>query len=234
MSGLRLERQAPHGRPYVVANMVATADGRATVNGTTVGMGGPADRELFHELRTQVDAVMVGARTAAVERYRRLVRGEPDRAKRRSEGLAAEPLACLVSGRLRVPADLPMLGEAGAHVVVATASTESLALAAAAVSYLREPGRKVDDVDLEAVLARLREEHGVRSVLCEGGPELNGGLLEAGLVDELFLTLVPTLTADPDAPSIVAEARLRAPARMDLVRVLEDDGHLFLRYRVRR
>jgi riboflavin biosynthesis pyrimidine reductase len=74
----------------------------------------------------------------------------------------------------------------------------------------------------------------VRSVLCEGGPELNRGLLEAGLVDELFLTLVPVVTADPGAPAIVSGGHLQAPARMDLVRVLEHDGHLFLRYRMRR
>ena len=235
MAGLALKGEAPSERPRVVLNMVATADGRAAIDGSTVGMGGPADRELFHELRTQVDAVMVGARTAAIERYGALVRGEADRAKRRSEGLGAEPLACLVSARLRIPADLPLLGRAESRVVVATAAPDAeLAPAAAAVSYVRAPAPEGRGVDLGALLGALRVEHGVRSVLCEGGPELNHALLEAALVDELFLSVVPAITADDDAPPIVAGPRLPTPIRMALTRVLEHDGHLFLRYRMRR
>ena len=234
MAGLDLKSEAPPDRPRVVLNMVATADGRAAINGSTVGMGGAADRELFHELRTQVDAVMVGARTAAVERYGSLVRGEPDRARRRSVGLDPEPLACLVSGRLHVPPDLPMLARAEARIVVATAAPGDLPASAATVSYLRAPTWGGDRVDLPTAVTGLWREHRVRSVLCEGGPELNRGLLEAGLVDELFLTLVPVVTADPGAPAIVSGGHLQTPARMDLVRVLEDDGHLFLRYRMRR
>jgi len=215
--------------------MVATADGRAAIDGSTVGMGGRADRELFHELRTQVDAVMVGARTAAIERYGALVRGEADRAKRRSEGLEPEPLACVVSGRLAIPADLPLLACAEARVVVATAAPEGeLAPVAAAVSYVRAPVPAGRGVALGALLERLRDDHGVRSVLCEGGPELNRALLEADLVDELFLSLVPTITAADDAPPIVTGPRLPVPVGMSLTRVLEHEGHLFLRYRLRR
>jgi 5-amino-6-(5-phosphoribosylamino)uracil reductase len=241
MSGLRLAERAPPDRPYVVANMVATADGRAAIDGSTVGMGGPVDRELFHELRTQVDAVMVGARTAAVERYGRLVRGDADRDKRGAEGVGPEPLACVVSGLMRLPADLPVLGERGAPVVIVTASKGSLGPVAADVSYVRAPtssparGAEEEEVDLRTALARLRSEHGVRSLLCEGGPTLNVSLLADGLIDELFLTLVPMVTAEPGQPPIVRnELPLEPPARMELLRVLEHDGHLFLRYRLPR
>src|SRR5918912_133860 len=67
-------------RPYVVANMVVTADGRATLGGRTKEISSPADRELFHSLREQVDAVMAGTGTIALERYGRLVRDEGRRA----------------------------------------------------------------------------------------------------------------------------------------------------------
>ncbi len=235
MAGLDLKSEAPPERPWVVLNMVATADGRAAIDGTTVGMGGPADRALFHELRTQVDAVMVGARTAAVERYGTLTRDDADRAKRRAEGLEPEPLACLVSGRLSIPPDLPLLHRPRARVVVATAAPKAeLAPAAAAVSYVRAPVPAGRGVELGALLKRLRDDHGVRSVLCEGGPELNHALLEADLVDELFLSLVPTITGADDAPPIVTGPRLPAPIGMSLTRVLEHEGHLFLRYRLHR
>src|SRR5215471_6754246 len=70
---LRARAAACVERPYVILNMISTADGRASIGGRTRALGGPADRELFHELRAAVDAVMVGAGTLRVERYGRII-----------------------------------------------------------------------------------------------------------------------------------------------------------------
>src|SRR2546421_5403393 len=56
-------------RPYVVANMVSSVDGRATLGGRTKELSSEADRHLFHALREQVDAVMAGTGTIGLERY---------------------------------------------------------------------------------------------------------------------------------------------------------------------
>jgi 5-amino-6-(5-phosphoribosylamino)uracil reductase len=85
-------------------------------------------------------------------------------------------------------------------------------------------------VDLGELLNSLREE-GVRALLCEGGPTLHGALQAAGLVDELFLTIAPKLAGDV-APRIV-EGTLPEPAELELAWLLEEDGELFARYRVR-
>ena len=61
-----------------------------------------------------------------------------------------------------------------------------------------------------AVLADLRAR-GIERLLCEGGPTLNRALLAAGLLDELFLTLSPLVTADDSQPAIVRAARCRSP-----------------------
>ncbi len=238
-SGLNLAALAPPERPYVVLNMVSTADGRATLEGRTIGMGGPADRELFHGLRTQVDAVLFGAGTARIERYGRMIRDETGRERRRAEGLEADPLACVVTGRLDLPADLPLLRDPESHVLVVTSSDVEVEGAAARVEYLRpasslqylEPPAR-GALELSSTLERLRAEHGVRTLLCEGGPHLNRALLREGLVDELFLSLAPTLTGDAQAPTIVAGPSLGAPVAMELVRLLEHRGYLFLRYRL--
>ena len=71
--------------------------------------------------------------------------------------------------------------------------------------------------DLPRLLAYLHEEHGVRSVLCEGGPTLNSFLFAAGLVDELFLTLNPKVLGGASALTIVAGRELVEPAEPDLV-----------------
>src|ERR1700732_1657199 len=85
---VRDQPSAPAQRPYVMLNMVSTADGRATVGGRSGPIGGRADRELFHELRTTVDAVMVGAGTVRAERYGRIIRDGARARRRRERGLS--------------------------------------------------------------------------------------------------------------------------------------------------
>ena len=226
-SGLRLGEKAQAGRPYLVLNMVSTVDGKATIEWRTKDLSSELDRELFHLLRTQVDAVMVGAGTARAERYRRTIKTDELRELRRREGLAPDPLAVVVSARLDLPADLPLLNEPGQSVVIATASDAVLPGLGDQVEYAR-----VGD-DLPLLMARLRDDHGVRSVLCEGGPTLNSHLLAEGLVDELFLTLSPKLVGGAAALTIVAGRELVEPAGLELMSVAEGEGDLFTRWRLK-
>jgi riboflavin-specific deaminase-like protein len=228
-TGLCLGDLAPPDRPYVGVNMVTTLDGRIAIGGRSGPIGDEADRELFHGLRTQADAVMVGAGTIRTERYGRIVR-KPDRRERRvAEGLAADPLAVIVSARLRVPQDLPLLQDPGSTVVILTASDEELPETPARVHYLRGPAG--EELELRPLLQRLRSQLGVRSILCEGGPSLNESLVNEGLVDELFLSLAPKLAGGPPL-TILTGGPLPEPVEADLVWLLEHDGHLFGRYRL--
>lgn len=226
------QAEAETARPHVALNMVCTADGRATLAGRTALIGNRADRELFHQLRTRFDAVMVGAGTARIEHYARLVRDADRRALREAEGLSADPLAIIVSGGLDLPLpDVPLLADPHSTVAILTASDGAITGAAARVHYLRASG---EALDLSAMLAGLHSELGVRSILCEGGPRLNAALLAEGLVDELFLSVSPKLAGGPAPLTIVEGAALPEPVDMELTWVLECTGHLFLRYALRR
>lgn len=224
---------APPERPYLALNMASTADGKVVIDGRSGGIGGEADRALFRALRTRTDAVMAGAGTVRAERYGRLIRDHERRAERRRAGLASDPVAIVVSASLSLTADLPLLAAEGQRVIVLTAAEGEVPGAAADVTYLRG---EADDgrLRLAPLLRRLREEHGIRSILCEGGPTLNADLLAEGLVDELFLTLAPKLVGGADALTAVAGAPLDQPAELDLAWAYADDeGSLYLRYRVR-
>ena len=123
---LRLHELAPPGRPYLGINMVASLDGKATLDWRTKGLSTEVDRRLFHHLRTQADAVMVGAGTAREERYGRMTKNDELRDKRVAEGRTPEALAVVVSGRLDLPADLPLLNEPEQAVLIATGAEHSL------------------------------------------------------------------------------------------------------------
>ncbi len=228
ISGLDLGSRAPATRPYLVLNMVTSIDGRAALEGATRALGGQADRLIFHHLRTQADALLVGAGTVRAERYGRATKNEQLRAKRVEEGLEPDPVTVIVSGRLNLPAGLPILQEPEARVIVATAAEHELEGVRAQVQYLRTGD------DLTLLLALLREEHGVRSVLCEGGPTLNSYLLAAGAVDELFHSTSPQIVGGGGEP-VMAEGRaLLEPAKAELVWLHEAEGDLFARWRLLR
>jgi riboflavin-specific deaminase-like protein len=226
-SNLRLADKAPSDRPYLIVNMVSSLDGKATIEWRTKGLSTELDRELFHRLRTQVDGVMVGAGTVRAERYGRMTKSEELRAARVDAGLAENPLAIVISARLDLPADLALLNEPEQPVVIATHSDATLPDLGEQVVYERT------GEDLPLLMARLREQHGIRSVLCEGGPTLNSYLLSAGLVDELWLTLNPKLAGGAAALTIVAGRELVEPLELEPVSVAEGGGDLFTRWRVK-
>jgi len=231
--GLWQRPSEPLQRPRVLLNMLSTADGRATLAGRSGTISGPADRALFHALRAPVDGILVGAGTIRTERYGRVIPDSAVRELRRERGLAEEPLACIVSGRLALDEEIPLLREPAARVVVLTTSAASLAPTGASVEYVRAGAGQLD---LAAALAELSTRFSVQTLLCEGGPHLARELLAAGLVDELFLSLSPLLAggepAGGEALRILAGAELEPPATLELLDVLRSDSYLFLRYGV--
>jgi riboflavin biosynthesis pyrimidine reductase len=197
----------PGERPFVALNMIATADGRATIAGRSGAIANQADYELFHALRARVDAVMVGAGTVRAEGYGPM-----------------EQIAVVVSRRVQLDPDGGLLRAPGNRVVVITPSPDAeLPPCAASVEYLREG-------DLGVALARLRAEHGVDSLVCEGGPELNATLLPGRLVDELHLVIAPKLAGGPNPLTVLAGSTLDPPLDMRLLTLHESGGYLFARY----
>ena len=224
---LDLNSRAPAERPYVVANMISTLDGRAAFDGETRGLSSEADRSLFHLLRTAGDALLVGAGTARIERYGEAVKNDDYRELRERHGLDPVQPTVIVSGRLVLPSDLPLLQSKGAPVIVATGADHELEGVEADVTYERTGD------DLRLLLARLRSEHGIRSLVCEGGPTLLSYLLAASLVDELFLSIAPKLVGGGLEPHITTGPELPEPAATELVWLCESGSELFTRWRVR-
>ncbi|MDX6669469.1 MAG: hypothetical protein QOK04_2849 [Solirubrobacteraceae bacterium] len=231
VDGLDHAPMAPAARPYVFANMIGTADGKATIGGRSGPLGNDADRAMFQQLRTLPDAIMVGSGTLRAERYGRLVRDPALRERRKRRGLDPDPLGCVVTRSGRLPFDIPLFSEPGSRVVVYTSADGPFPETAADVSVIRMPA---EEFTMTTVLERLRAEHGARSLLCEGGPTVLAALLAEDLLDELFLAVAPKLIGGADAPTVVDGTGLTDPRELDLAWVLESEGYLFLRYLTKR
>ncbi|MFY9263956.1 MAG: dihydrofolate reductase family protein [Solirubrobacterales bacterium] len=221
---LALAGLAPADRPYVIVNMVQTADGQARIGDDTAELGNEADARLFARLREQVDCVMAGTRTIAIENYNAPARGDDVRERRVGNGLAPRPLFATISRSGVLPLAAPLFQDEGMEIVVFGESEQKLSDLPAAVTRVPETSPVV-------VLSSLRHRFGVRSLLLEGGPRINAPMFAAGVIDELFLTVAPVL-AGADTPFPIVAGSLPRRRRLGLAGALLDEDHLFLRYRV--
>jgi riboflavin biosynthesis pyrimidine reductase len=194
-------------RPTVIANFVSSLDGVVSLGAGVAGSGGEisgyseADRFMMSLLRGLADAIVVGAGTVrAGSRHewtsRRLQPGLAAEFAgwRAALGLAAQPTTVLVTARGEIDPAHPGLNAIDVPVVLATTGDgarrlSELALPPHVKIAACGSGNRVGPAELVGLLRDL----GARLALCEGGPHLFSGLLEAGLVDELFLTLAPQL-----------------------------------------
>jgi riboflavin-specific deaminase-like protein len=228
LASLNLADRAHTDRPYLIANFVSSADGRASFQGVSRGLSDPGDRHMFHGLREHVDAILVGTGTLRAERYGRLVRDPERRHRRAASGLNPEPLSCIFS-RGDIPTDIPLFSEPAARVAVFTpAALDTSGLAAEVEVIHLDPG----EFTLTTMMRRLRSAFDVRSILCEGGPTLFGALLQEDLVDELFLSLAPKLAGGGMAPGITRGQALADLRKLTLVWAIESNSSLYLRYSI--
>lgn len=242
----------PGARPYTFMNFVTSRDGRVSFNipgftsGAEVAGFSKADAWLMGLLRARADAVLVGEGTMRVS---------PDEVwsaesifpsaadlfgeLRRAEGRGALPLHVLLTLDGALVPDAAILRTPGLRLLVAT--TERGARAAAPL--VRDALADVEllplgdeMVDLPRLMAELHARHAVRALLCEGGPRVYGSLLQAGVVDEEFLTLSPLMLGEePGAPRpSLVEGSGFAPGqapRAELVSLRRVGQHLFMRSR---
>lgn len=215
--------------PLVRVNMVASADGRATdEQGHSEGLGGAGDQEVFRALRALADGVLAGAGTVRAEDYgpHRLHRSVAGH--RRADGRGRPAAMVVVSRSLRLDPRARVFTQARTPTVVLTCSAAPADRreALARVARVVEAGKT--DVDLTQGIALLRERFGIHHLLVEGGPTLNGGLLDAGLVDELCLTVASQLVGGQGPGVVVGAQRGR---HLELAGLLTDGRDLFARYR---
>jgi diaminohydroxyphosphoribosylaminopyrimidine deaminase/5-amino-6-(5-phosphoribosylamino)uracil reductase len=185
-------KHARVGRPWVLFKSAMTLDGKvATRTGDSQWISGEASRELAHQWRASVDAVVVGIGTALADDPRLTARPEglTDELEHQPRRVVFDSLARLSPGSQLVSAAL----EIPLTVVVsrAAARADTDALEAAGVQVLVATGEN-EPARVRSALEQLGAI-GVGSALLEGGPHLAGAFLDAGEIDEIRLFLAPLL-----------------------------------------
>ena len=211
------------GQSWVRANFISSLDGAATGDdGRSASLNTGADRDVFGLLRALSDVILVGAGTARIEGYRRVTVRPPWLEHR--AGRPAHPTVAVVSRSGDIPSQLSQARENSGEVLLVTcerAGKEAVDLARGLLGDDNVIVAGEASVDLASALDALAAR-GLRRILCEGGPHLMHDLTASGRLDELCLTLAPTLVAG-DHPRITAGAAVTAHLPADALRILADD-----------
>ena len=222
------EQRVGPGRPWVALNMITSIDGATAIGGRSGGLGGAADRALFAALRSVADFVLVAAGTVRAEDYGPPRVSEPVAAARVARGQTERPRLAVVTRTANLDPDASLFDDDPPPVILTSREAPPSAIARL------EPCAEVVVAGTARVdLARALDELAVRGahvVVCEGGPSLNGQLVELDLIDEVNLSISPVLAAGDSSRMTRGATPDRTPSFV-LARLLEADDMLFARYR---
>ena len=186
---------AGHNGVWLRANFISSLDGGATFGGTTGQLGGPGDRAVFSLLRELADVILVGAGTVRAEGYAGARPTVAQRQSRQTRGQSEVPRLAIVTKSGRLERDMPVFTRTEVPPLVCTCASvadevrHGLAGLADVVDCSFDDPTRVDEAALLATLA----DRGLPRVLTEGGPMLFSSFIERDMLDELCLTIAPTL-----------------------------------------
>src|ERR1051326_1151748 len=190
-------------RPFVAVTFAMTLDGKITTkNYSPVDFTSRDDKTHLLRQRALGDAVLIGHSTLKHDNVRLGVPDPKMREARVARGQTPYPLRVIVSNEGRIDPSLKIFQTEISPIVIFSTlrmpAHHQKALRAKATLHLSDAA----EVDLAWMLRQLRHDYGVRTVACEGGATLFRALLEAGLVDQLNLTIAPYLFGGAHAPTL--------------------------------
>jgi diaminohydroxyphosphoribosylaminopyrimidine deaminase/5-amino-6-(5-phosphoribosylamino)uracil reductase len=181
--------------PFVILKVAATLDGKiATRNGDSKWISGEASRYLVHQLRDQVDGVIVGIGT--------VLKDDPELTARIRKG--RDPYRIILDSQCKTPEEAKVIGTSPSKTIIASTPIapkdriEKLKKKGAQVLLLDS---KAGKINLKSCLSKLGEI-GMMSLMVEGGSQVNGSFLDEGLIDKFLLFLSPKMMGDPQALGI--------------------------------
>jgi riboflavin biosynthesis pyrimidine reductase len=224
----------PRTTPWLALCMVTSLDGSVTLRGVSGGLGGPADHRALGRIRDACDVILVGAGTVRDEDYPPYPGGAARQARRTAKGLAPRPPVAMVTRTGSLPDGHPLVADPDDPPIVIVARAHEPAVRAALAHTPAGPAIRwivagEPELDWRSALDGLAAL-GLPRISCEGGPRINGELLDAGLVDEAFVTVAPALVGGAG----LRLTRTDTPARrydLTLVSALTHGSELLLRYR---
>jgi len=187
------------GRPFVTLKVAASLDGKiATRTGESRWITSEGARRRVHQLRNEMDAVLVGIGT--------VLRDDPLLTTRLGIADQRDPIRVIVDNLARLPLRAKVIDRASPAATILAVSQMAPRSRIEAVEREGVQVSVVEDSPRRVSLERLMEalgKRGILSVMIEGGAEINASALHEGVVDKVMVFLAPILMGGKSTPTAV-------------------------------
>lgn len=179
-----------HHRPFVIAKWAMSLDGRMNVNpGDSPYISCPESQVHSHDIRQQVDAIMVGSKTAILD--------NPRLTRRPHDTALKQPVRIIVCGKNALPLHLALFDPRlpGKTIIASTQKNHReiyQSILSEKMEFLFLPGDEESQVDLNALLDALGKKN-MSSLLVEGGTALHRSFFKEKLVNKIQVYLSPSI-----------------------------------------
>ncbi|MEK6869510.1 MAG: bifunctional diaminohydroxyphosphoribosylaminopyrimidine deaminase/5-amino-6-(5-phosphoribosylamino)uracil reductase RibD [Nanoarchaeota archaeon] len=179
-------------KPFVILKLAMSLDGKiATSTGDSKYITGMEARKYVHQLRNDVDAVMVGINTVARDNPlldSRLVKGK-------------NPIKVIVDSSLKISERAKVLKDPNKVIIATTSKAQK-----SKIEKLQHKGVRVivlkpkkGLVDLNELMKELGKSE-IALVMIEGGAELSGNAIKEGIVDKVLIFTAPKIIGNGLGP----------------------------------
>ena len=201
-----------NGRPHITLTYAQSLDGSIAVQrGQPTAISGAQSLKMTHQLRARHDAILVGIGTVLAD--------DPSLTVRLVAGEQPQPI--IIDSHLKCPVDAHLLAHPKPPLIFTTPAAEAMRqriLEDAGATVVRVTATPSGQVSLAAAMAKLAEM-GIQSVMVEGGARILTSFLAAQLVDNMVITIAPTLLGGLNAVGHLnghGAPRLHNPRMMQL------------------
>ncbi len=172
-------------KPFVILKVAMSLDGKiATSKGDSKYITSKEARTYVHEIRSSVDAVMVGLNT--------VLNDNPELTVRHVEG--KDPLKIVVDSQLKIPKNCNLMKEPSKLIIATTnkaSKKEIIKFEQKGVRIIITKAKK-GMVDLNDLMKQLGK-HEIMSIMMEGGSQLNSSAIKDGIVDKVIIFTAPKI-----------------------------------------
>lgn len=220
-------------KPYVILNAAMTLDGKIATETGSSNISGKEDLIRVHELRKEVDAIMVGINTVIADDPRLTVH----KIESKKED---NPIRVVVDGKGRIPIESRITNDDAPTIIAVSDDYKSDLTASDKYQVLKNKG--VDfffagekQVDLVKLMNYLYEK-GVKTLMLEGGSTLNFSMIKNGLIDEIRICVAPMVVGGANAISLFGGdgfMTMDESVKLELVDSFSCGKDLVLKYKVK-
>ena len=180
-------------RPFIHLKTACTQDGKITLRkGKPTALTGKESQKKIHALRARYDGILIGVNTLLIDNPHLTVR---------LSKLTKNPTRIILDSLLRAPFSSQIFKEKGKTILATTVPLPSSKKLPLRTTLLLCKKNKTGKIDLHDLLKKLFTL-GIRSVLVEGGEQVNTSFLKAKLVDRVTFIFTPHLAHDASLPSL--------------------------------